>query len=224
MKLHNTKCHILKKTDLTEAQMYVTIETLNRHATEYAKKWEWNPHTIQEITKYNINPFLKYAKPKGNVLIVGSRCGRDLHFLTQKGFSCLGTEFSYGLLEEALRRVPHGMFIRLDPRSLPFISNSFDAVYADDIAYLPIKNIKKTIRDFKIFLRDNGILYLSFRTGQNSILIMNEFGEKRYIALYKKNDITDFIKSVGFTIIWKKDSPHTDPDLPSWHSLIARKK
>ena len=224
MKPQNTKHKILQNTDLTEAQMYATIETFNRHAKDYAEKWEWNPHTIQEIKNYNINPFLKYAKPKGKVLIVGSRTGRDLYFLSKKGFNCLGTEYSSGLIEEALQRVPYGMFVRLDPRSLPFMPNSFDAIYADDIAYLPIKNIKKTVRDLKIFLRDNGVLYLSFRIGDNSILVMDEFDDKRYIALYKKKDLTDFIESLGFKIIWDKNSPHTDPGLPNWYSLIARNK
>ena len=81
----------------------------------------------------------------------------------------MGTSFSYGLLTEAVKRVLKGIFVHLDSRSLPFVPESFDAVYADALTYIPSSDLKDALRDYKIFLREKGVLYLSLRIGKESV-------------------------------------------------------
>ena len=213
----------LPDTDLTETQRYVTIQTYDRFASIYAQKWEWNPKTIREIKKYNIMPFCKYAKKGGNVLIVGSFCGRDYHFLTNNGYACVGVEPSFGLLIEALRRVPNGLFLHRNLQLLPFMPESFDAVYADALTSIPKKKMKETIKDFTIFLRKKGILYLSLKLGKTDVILMDDLGGKRYFTLFTEKEIRNIISSCDLTILWSATSDHTDPTLPQWFSLIAKK-
>lgn len=216
---------LLPDEDLSETQVYVTTQTYDRFAREYAEKWEWNPITIREITKFNIAPVVKYAKKNGSVLLVNCQSGRDYALLSQKGFVCLGVGFSYGLLTEAIKRVPQGLFVRLNLKSLPFMPENFDVVYADALIHTPKKEMKELFRDFSIFLRPKGVLYLSLQLGKNKhqVMVMEDLGGKLYITLYKKPEIMNLVKSAGFTVLWSKTSPHTDASLPGWFSLIAKK-
>lgn len=222
--MNKTPHKILLDRDLSETQIYATIQTYDRFAKEYADKWEWNPLTIKEIQKYNINPFLKYAKKNGNVLIIGCQTGRDYSLLTKAGFSCVGVEFSYGLLSEALRRVPEGIFVHLFPQSLPFMPNSFDAVYADALTIVPKRYIKDALKDFRIFLKSKGVLYLSLKLGNANVMVIEDLGGKRYCTLYSKEEILKLIKTAGFDLAWSQESKNTDPTLPKWFSLIAIKR
>lgn len=214
---------LLPDEDLSETQIYVTTQTYDRFAKEFADKWEWNPKTIKEIQKYNIKPFLKYAKRGGSVLLVSCQSGRDYSLLSKEDFSCLGIGFSYGLLAEAVKRVPEGLFVHLDLRSLPFMPASFDAVYADALMHTPKKDMKEVLRDFRIFLKPKGVVYLSLRVGKGNVLVMEDLGGKRYITLFKRTEILEMVKSSGFKIMWSQASPHTDSSLPSWFSLIGKK-
>lgn len=219
----NTPHVYLLDKDLSETQIYVTTQTYDRFATEYSKKWEWNPVTVREVIKYNIEPFTEYVKKGGNVLIVGCQSGRDYALLTKAGFSCLGVGFSYGLLTEAVKRNPRGLFVRLDLRSLPFMPESFDGVYADALTSIPRKDIKDALKDFRIFLKSGGVLYLSLKLGTANVLEMNDLGGKRYATLYRKQEIIDIVKKIGLRIVWSAESKHTEPTLPNWFSLIAKK-
>lgn len=217
------KHRFLSDDDLSETQIYVTMQTFDRFTSTYAERWEWNPRTIQEVKKYNITPFSKFAKKRGKVLIVGCQSGRDYSLLTKLGYSCLGIGFSYGLLTEALRCVPGGHFVHLDLRSLPFIPESYDAVYADALTTIPKRDIKDTLRDFRIFLKPGGILYLSLKLGEGNVFVMEDLGGKRYLTLFRKKEIVEMVDKVGFKIVWSKESFHTDPALPAWFSLVAKK-
>jgi len=221
--MNKIDCKFLPDEDLSETQIFVTTQTYDRFAKEFAERWEWNPKTIKEIKKYNIKPFVKYAKRSGSVLLVSCQSGRDYSLLSKAGFSCLGVGFSYGLLTEAVKRVPHGLFVHFSLRSLPFMPESFDAVYADALMHIPKKDIKEVLRDFMIFLKPGGVVYLSLRVGKGNVLVMGDLGGKRYITLFRKIEILEMVGSAGFKVVWSESSPHTDPSLPGWFSLVAKK-
>ena len=43
------------------------------------------------------------------------------------------------------------------------------------------------------------------------------------MTLYQKQEILELVKNIGFKILWSEESPHTDPSLPKWFSLVANK-
>ncbi len=222
--MNNDKPVILIDKDLSETQVYVTIQTYDRFAAEYAEKWEWNKKTVREVRKYNIKPFTQFVKKGSSVLVVGSRTGRDYSLLTNEGFKCLGVEPSFGLLTEAVKRVEGGQFVRLDLRNLPFIPESFEAIYADALTHLPKENMSDMLKDFRIFLRGRGFLYLSLKLGKSGVLMDKSIGGKRYMTLFTREEIVKVVDGAGFEIVWNEDSSHTDSSHPRWLSLMLRKK
>jgi|GEM_PF-5790367 SAM-dependent methyltransferase len=222
--MDKNKPSILADKDLSETQIYVTTQTYDRFAKEYADKWEWNQKTIKEIEKYNIKPFQKLVAKGSNVLIVGSRTGRDYSLLTKAGYQCLGVEPSFGFLAEAVKRVKGGLFIRLDLRDLPFMPESFEAIYADALTHIPKKDLGDTLKDFRIFLVKKGFLYLSLKLGKSGLLVDKSIGGKRFMTLYSKEEIVRKVERTGFSIVWSEESSHTDPSHPRWLSLMLKKQ
>lgn len=216
--------NLLNDEDLSEAQILLTMQSYNRHAKKYAKLWEWNPKTIKEIKKYNIKPFVRFVPKASKVLLIGSRSGRDYSLLSDAGYICIGVEPSYGLLSEFASRVPNGLYMRLDFETLPFMPKSFDAIYADALTHLPKKKINAVLRDFRIFLKPKGYMYLSLKIGRVNVFFINDAGGKRYMTVYKKSEVLRMVKEVGFKVLWSEMSEHTEPSLPRWFSLILQKK
>lgn len=215
---------LLPDEDLTEAQMYATTQTLDAHARTYAAAWEWNPVTIREIKKYNIVPFLPHVTPGGTILIAENQSGRDYEIFTKEGFRCLGISRSFGLLQEALARVPHGLFLHLDIRSLPFMPESFDAIYADAMVHVPKKDVRTMLKDFRIFLRPSGVIYVSVLLGDGNVIVTDDSGGKRYMTVYTKEDVDSALANAGFSHLWSATSSHTDPAMPNWYSVVAKKQ
>lgn len=218
-----TPYKILPDEDLSETQIYLTLQTYDRFPKEYAERWEWNPTTIKETRIYNIIPCIKYMKKNGTILLVECQSGRDYKIFSKKGYRCVGTGFSYGLLTEAVRRVPNGIFLRLEARSLPFLPESFDAVYADALTSVPKRDVRNVLKDFQIFLRPSGTLYLSLKLGQHNVLELNDLKGPRFFTLYRKQEILDHLKNTGFRVAWSCESPSTDRTLPHWISIVAKK-
>jgi SAM-dependent methyltransferase len=214
---------IYKGKDLSQDQMYITTQTFDNNAKQYAKVWEFKPEMQPDIVKYNLKPFFKYAKKPGNCLIAGCQSGRDYQQIKKRGINCVGVSESFGLLSEAIKRIPDGVFLFSDLRELPFLPESFDYVYADALTKIPRKNLKKTLKDFKIFLRPKGYMYLSFRVGATGIYLQQDSVGKRYMTIYDQTELTNMIKSLNLEIKWSARSKHVDPYFPDWLSMVVQK-
>lgn len=106
---------------------------------------------------------------------------------------------------------------------MPFLPESFDGIYADAMIMVPKRDMGALLKDYRIFLRSGGVLYLSLKLGKKNILLLNDLGGPRYCTLYRQHEIETLMKKNGFAIVWQAVSPHTDPRLPQWFSLIAKK-
>lgn len=155
-------------------------------------------------------------------MIAGCQTGRDYALFSKVGMKCVGVSPSYGLLQEALKRVPEGIFFQSDLRHLPFLPKSFDSVYADVFTMIPKRDFKNTLKDFQIFLKPGGILYLAVKLGEG-VLVIEDLGGPRFSALFKKSEVLQTLKSLSMKVLWSVTSEHTDPNLPNWFSLIAQK-
>ena len=222
--MKNIKYKVYPYKDLSEAQAYLTLQTFNKRAEEYAREWEWSAGMIREIIKYNISPFIRYVKKGSTCLIAGCQSGLDYFLLSKAGIKCVGVSDSYGLLIEAQKRVPNGIFMYSDLRSLPFMPDSFDAIYADALTRIPRRDVKRVVKDFKIFLRDGGYLYLSFRVdSKKGVYLQDDVVGKRYLTMFTETDITQMIKDLDLKILWSARSKHLEKSLPDWLSLVVQK-
>jgi ubiquinone/menaquinone biosynthesis C-methylase UbiE len=107
----------------------------------------------------------QYLKnPQAGILDYGCGYGRTLAELSQAGFQNLvGVDFSAVMLVRARAEVPHAELIRNDGHSLPFKSNSFDAVLLFAVlTCIPDGHEQRLLlAEVERVLRSGGLLYVS---------------------------------------------------------------
>lgn len=209
--------------DLTNKQIAVTRDFYNRCAKDYAEKIEWLPKTRAEILKYNITPLVKYTPKGGSVLLVGCGTGRDYALLTQKGFKCLGIDNSFGMLNEARKRVK-GNFLKLDLREIKKLKRKFDAISCESaLPHIPEKELDRILQNFKACLTGKGIIYLAVKVGKKGVIQRANFGSKRFFLVYDQKDFKKHLCQNGLKILWQAISKHTLANYPRWYSIICTK-
>lgn len=199
-----------------------TKSTYNKFALKYADMWEWNKETFKEILINNIAPFRRFCKKNGKVLLAGSGTGRDYKLLSEKGFSCIGVDYSKTMIKEARKRTG-GVFMESDIRDISY-RKKYDGIYCESLlTHLSKKDAKSVLQKFFNILNNNGILYLAVKIGKQGIYVSDDIGGKRYYMVYDKNNFCNLVKRVGFDIIHTVVSDHTEKSRPKWFSLVGRK-
>jgi len=184
--------------------------------------WEWNKKTQKSIIKTGIVPFSKFCKKRGKVLIAGCGTGRDYQILSEKGFSCLGIDYSQSMINEGLKRTK-GKFLKANIKDFS-TKNRYDGIYCESaLTHLSKSDTKKVLSNFFNNLVDKGILYVAVKIGDPGIYVSDDIGGKRYFMIYDKNDFCNLVKENSFKIIKTTISNHTDNSRPKWLSVVAQK-
>lgn len=109
--------------------------------------------------------------PDGVFLDAGCGKGRHFHFMRQYTDKVFGMDFT----KNSLRDIEDGSEIHKlllgDISQIPFKSNSFDYVLAWGIIhYLPQNLIETTIKELYRIIKPGGVLFLTFRSDQDTHL------------------------------------------------------
>lgn len=201
----------------------ITQNTYNKFALKYASMWEWNKKTCKEIIRNNIVPFSRFCKKGGSVLIVGCGTGRDYKIFSDKGFNCLGIDYSKSMIFEAKKRTS-GTFLIADIKDFS-ATDKYDGIYCESaLTHLSKNDAKKALSNFSNNLTNKGILYVAIKIGNPGIYVSDDLGGKRYFMIHDKDKFSKLVNNVGFDIIEAIISRHTDKSRPKWLSIVARKK
>lgn len=195
-----------------------TIETFNKFAEQYAD------FSFLNLLQYELNRFIALMPKNGKILDVGCGSGRDVQYFLDYDLQPIGIDASQELIKEAKKRVPDGIFEKMDMLDLKFEKLNFDGIWAlDSISYLEKKLIPKLLKEFNKILKPNGILFISVRQGEGEKLISHEkLGkEEILISFYSQLEIEDLLKQADFEIL---NSYIEDGEHFTWLNIFAKKK
>ncbi len=136
-----------------------TIEIYDQEAENIAKLHAGlTPHRIYEL-------ILLYFIKGGSSCDIGCGIGRDMHWLNQQGYPCVGVDGSATMLEQAQSLYPGGQYIH---DSLPNLKKmgqtKFDNILCSAVLmHLNRDNLKNALSNLIELLNDDGHLILSFR-------------------------------------------------------------
>ena len=209
----------------SEQALKQTIQSYDRTAASYAQRTYQNPmHRQREW-------FIEFlANPAARILDLGCGPGRDTLFYRSRGFQVIGADLSFGMLEEARRRVPEGQFIQADMRRLPLKSASFEAIWASaSFLHLPKQSAGLALAEMERVLTKEGWLYLAVKRGEAESWREPEDAAARfYYAYYSSEELAAIVCRAGFEIWSLTESFSTTQVQPDgspvcWISLYARK-
>ena len=161
-------------------------------------KEHWETKEPSKLVKI----FLKYIKKQDKILEIGCGSGRDLIFLTKKGYDIEGIDIS----KEALKKIKEKIKIKQgNAENLDFLDNSFDVIYS--IFTLQFTDLEKSAKEIKRVLKKGGIAFLTY-------IIKTEYVETKKIHEINKEKILknfkdlETIKEHIYTRLDKGKEPH----------------
>ena len=166
------------------------------------------------------NKFLD-ALPKGAyILDFGCGSGRDTKAFLEAGYLVDATDGSYELCEKASEytgiQVKQLLFQELNA------IDTYDGVWAcASILHLPKEELKEVIRKISTALKQNGVLYTSFKYG-----VFEGVRQDRYFTDFTKETLTDFwadISSFQIFDTWITQDVRPGREEEQWINLLARR-
>ncbi|UCG70662.1 MAG: class I SAM-dependent methyltransferase [Thermoplasmata archaeon] len=190
--------------------------------SKVAKNYDrWIESAFSDQYKIFKSKLASYVKSHDRILEVGCGTGDITFFLSSRCKEAIGVDISLEMIAEANRKkeeqgIRNVKFYEGDAYNLPFPSASFDKLFVVN-ALQTMKEPDSAIREGERVLRNNceflSITYCFGDSGfvENLKLIkwILIYGKPKYWHNFTIDNLTDYYKRIGFTIIekeiiWKK--------------------
>lgn len=192
-----------------------TIRYYNSNAKEFVLG------TVSVDFEFTQKKFMDRLPPNAVILDFGCGSGRDTKYFLSQGYQVDAVDGSIELCKLASEytgiEVKHAFFNELAEME------QYDGIWAcSSILHLPLEELADVMRKMVAALKDNGIIYTSFKYGNFS-------GERRgrYFTDMTEALFVDFIKQIENVIIeerWVSSDVRPKRGGEKWLNLILRKK
>ena len=186
----------------------ITQGTYDRIAPEYTARIEGlvSDSWIGEYESGLVDRFLSMLPGDApGVLDIGCGGGKDTRHFRREGARVVAIDLSAGMLAEARKRVPGGVFCRMDMRGLGFSAGTFDGVWANGCIYhVPKADIAGVFGEIGRVLRPAGTLSFNFKAGTGEGLDeapASFGGGPRFYAYYQGTEMKDLLSQAGFRVL-----------------------
>jgi SAM-dependent methyltransferase len=168
--------------------------------------YDQSPQKFVDSTKemspiMEIERFTKSLPAGGSVLDAGCAYGRDTKLFANIGFKITGIDLSQELLKRAKEFSPQTKFLKMDIRNLDFPNNHFDGIWCHaTLLHLNNEDLEKALREFNRVLKEEGVLFASFKEGKGSEDKVESFSSDypRFFNYQTAESVGSLVKEAGF--------------------------
>jgi len=134
--------------------------------------------------------------------------------LTAKTLKITGIDLSDEMVRLAAANVPTGKFLCQDIRQAEFPSRQFDAVILSfSIVHLNDAEAYALLRKAGSWLKDKGVLYLSFMAGKKAGFEQTSFSQDPiYFNYYSRDEVERFLSLQGVTVFHSAEQGYLETD------------
>ncbi|MHA1109868.1 MAG: class I SAM-dependent methyltransferase [Promethearchaeota archaeon] len=179
----------------------------------------------EKLIEMNFLPeFSKYIPPNGQVLDLGCGAGVPFTKYLSERFKVTGVDISPNQIELARNNVPNATFLCKDMTQLDFPEASFYGILGYySIIHVPRDEHFKLFSAVFHFLKPGGVALMSLhRADDPEYLYDDYFGTNMYWSGFDHKTNLEFLKKVGFTIIWDKLVPDSLGDNKALFVLVQK--
>jgi SAM-dependent methyltransferase len=193
----------------------MSIEFYNKNAEEFYNG------TVNADMSATCDKFLKYIKHGGKILDAGCGSGRDSLYFLKRGYEVVSIDASEEMVKMSSRLTGQKTLkMRFDEINF---DTEFDGVWAcASLLHVPKSDIEEVLRKLVKSLKTEGILFASFKYGNNELIRDN-----RLFNSYDEDGLQDLLKMVAeleLIDIWKTQDVRPGREGESWVSCICKIK
>lgn len=195
--------------------MNETIDYYNRNAEQFTLK------TVNVDFTEIQNKFLGFLPEKATILDFGCGAGRDTKYFLECGYVVEAIDGSEELCKIANQNtgtsVKHMFFQELNEK------NRYDGIWAcSSILHLPKRELVDVFKKMLITLKDNSIMYTSFKygdfEGDRNGRFFTDFTEYSFLEFIEK------VKGISVEEYWITGDVREDRGEEKWLNIILRKQ
>ncbi len=177
-------------------------------------------NTIEVDMKELYSLFENVIPSKGSILDVGCGSGRDSKYFLNKGYDIVAIEPARELAKLASKVISKEV-LPIKVNEITF-KDQFTGIWAcASLLHLPFSEINEALEKLYISLKDNGILFISLKYGDNE-----EERNGRFFCDYTEDKFEKTAyKSIGFSLVEYAISKDKRPgrEHEKWLNVILRK-
>ena len=194
-----------------------TESTLNYYQTNSESFIE---NTVNVDVNDLFRPFLENIPSTGKILDAGCGSGRDTKFFLEKGFNVVAFDNSPNMVRHAAEYTGQEVLL-MSFDDIEFKDN-FDGIWAcASLLHVPENNISTVLSKFTDALKDNGILYTSFKYGYRE-----QIRNGRFFADYTEerfDQLLAVIPKLELIQYWKTSDLRPGRSEEKWLNILLRK-
>lgn len=180
---------------------YITTKnSYEKSSRIFIEQWQ----DTNRIDSGKIETFISLIPPKAKILDVGAGFGKDVHYLCQKGFDCIGIDFCDGFIEQSKQLYDDVTICKMNFLTIDFAENSFDALWSRGaLFHISKKDFRRVIQKLSTILRSEGIFYIQLIEGNNNSMIesIGTVEGAAYYAYYTPGELNAIMGEFGFVLI-----------------------
>jgi len=165
-------------------------------------------------------PFLENMPSTGKILDAGCGSGRDTKFFLEKGYSVVAFDNSPNMVRNAAELTGQEVLL-LSFEEIEF-KEMFDGIWAcASVLHVPENNISTVLSKFTAALKDDGILYTSFKYGEKE-----QIRNGRFFADYTEerfNQLLAAIPQLELIQYWKTSDLRPGRSDEKWLNILLKR-
>lgn len=193
--------------------MEQTISYYDEHAEEYCAA------TVNADMSFCRNRFMSYLPVGTHILDAGCGSGRDSKIFLEKSFNVTAMDASEKMCKEAAKLLGQDV-LQCTFQEMDF-QNVFDGIWAcASLLHVTRSDIDFVLQNLKKALKDNGVLYLSFKYGNEE-----RMAQERFFNDYNEKLLRDVLENNGFTVmdIFTTEDVRKSRSGEMWVNAFAKK-
>lgn len=192
-----------------------SLDYYNKYANRYFES------TVDLDMEATVKKFIALLPEGGSILDLGCGSGRDSLYFIEQGFDVTALDGSEELCELASIHIGQDV-LNMKYSEIDF-KKVFDGVWAcASLVHLPDEEIDGILNKITTGLKEEGILYMSFRHGDFS-----GFRNERYYNDYNTKKLKELIErhtELEILDIFKTSDVRSDKKEKVWINILVRKK
>ena len=178
----------------------VTKQSYESNSNIFIEQWK----DTNESDNGKIETFIELLPQNARILDVGAGFGKDVTYLCDKGFDCIGIDFCDEFIRKSKELYSNVKIYKTNFLEIDFPENAFDALWSRGaLFHLSKVDFNAVISKLSMILKTKGVFYIQLIEGIHDDLIdsIGNIEGAAHYSYYTVDELKSIMSEYGFTYI-----------------------